>query len=172
MFDIPDPKDDDIASLFGMVGKHHEQLSKIMGFQATIDAKLRDKTKTDKEKFEKIKDKKRSASALAKREKPPFFTTPPSDPNEVKVWNQHDWYYCAKCNNGSGQWSTTHSTNGIEGKCSKHGKFAKPNGKSVKFEKDSKPPAKKQKTDDGARRRPFSGDIRRAASHKAAPLPA
>ena len=33
----------------------------------------------------------------------------PTNPSEVKDWNNKPWYYCATC----GRWSTTHSTNGF-----------------------------------------------------------
>jgi hypothetical protein len=44
---------------------------------------------------------------------PPFSSDAPTDPDEVKVWNDRNWYYCAKCKYGTGCWSPSHSTHGI-----------------------------------------------------------
>jgi hypothetical protein len=38
----------------------------------------------------------------------PFMKEAPTDPTEVKEWNNKPWYYCET------HWSTTHSTNGFK----------------------------------------------------------
>jgi hypothetical protein len=54
-----------------------------------------------------------SSGSGINRQQPPFMVQAPKDPNEVKVFNDRNWYYCAKCRHGTGCWSPSHSTNGI-----------------------------------------------------------
>jgi hypothetical protein len=39
--------------------------------------------------------------------RPDFYFTKPSDPQEVKTWNNKSWMWCEPC----GHWTTTHATN-------------------------------------------------------------
>jgi hypothetical protein len=53
------------------------------------------------------------AATTGTNRQPPFSNQAPTDPDEVRTWNDRNWYYCAKCKFGGGCWSPSHSTNGI-----------------------------------------------------------
>ena len=53
-----------------------------------------------------------SASNTGTNRQPPFASKAPTDPEEVRTWNDKSWYWCAKCKYGVGCWSPSHSTNG------------------------------------------------------------
>jgi hypothetical protein len=67
-------------------------------------------------------------------QKPDWFHEAPAEILTIKQFNGADWYWCAKCNSGQGQWSTSHCTAGRTLDCGKkiseHTGFKKPRSQS------------------------------------------
>jgi hypothetical protein len=85
--------------------------------------------------------------------KPPFLYEKPSDIAATKEFNKSTWYWCQKCNNGNGQWSTSHKTDGTNGKDSHQGFRPRGNNHNKEYKRckpsdaSQAPPPKKAKPD-------------------------
>jgi hypothetical protein len=91
----PSATDDKLLALASLVETHQGSLTKLYSLFT------KQKTSTDDPRNER---RRLDRDAIAKLPKPPFYNTTPSDPNEVKSFNDKPWYYCAEC----GRWTTSH----------------------------------------------------------------
>jgi hypothetical protein len=95
-----------IAALTGMLQKQNGHMHKIIAAVSQIDNRVKQSlvscTKANK--------KGNDCESNGHHEELPFMKEAPTDPTEVKKWNNKPWYYCKTC----GRWSTTHSTNGFK----------------------------------------------------------
>jgi hypothetical protein len=105
--------DDILALLAARVDSQQDTLKSMFGLLSSMD----NQQKQFKANFAKQKppyggDNPPSGSGN-NRQMPPFMEKAPTDPDEVKIWNDKPWYYCKNCKQGNGSWSPSHSTNGI-----------------------------------------------------------
>jgi hypothetical protein len=95
-----------IAALTGMLQKQNGHMHKIIAAVSQIDNRVKQSLVSCTKANKKGNDRKSNGH----REELPFMKEAPTDPTEVKEWNNKPWYYCETC----GRWSTTNSTNGFK----------------------------------------------------------
>jgi hypothetical protein len=105
------PSDDILTLLAARVDAQQDTMKKMVGLLSSLE----NSQKLIKANYAKTKPshcggtKKNPGS---QNRMPPFANQAPSDTNEVRTWNEKSWYWCAKCKQGIGCWSPSHSTNG------------------------------------------------------------
>jgi hypothetical protein len=107
------PADDILTLLAERVDSQQDTMKKMLGMLSSLE----NSQKQFKANFAKNKSQNNGNSTPGyggTNRTPPFMNDAPSDPIEVKQFNGKPWYWCAKCKNGAGTWSPTHSTNGVE----------------------------------------------------------
>jgi hypothetical protein len=149
-----------VAAMAGLVQHHTKAIGKSLSLLTSQEnevRQLRESVKSFKAMF--ASSKKFSGSSTSNPQssdtlrKPPFLYEKPSDVAATKEFNEATWYWCQKCNNGNGQWSTSHNTDGTNGKDAHQGFRPRGHNQNKEYkrsrpsEASQAPPPKKAKPD-------------------------